>query len=62
MTSPFRVALSGDFKKADGSPFKLGVINLPSFYMDMQGAREGNENYKSCSRDVRRRISGLYPG
>ena len=39
-------------KKADGSPFKLGVINLPSFYMDMRGAREGEENYKSCSRDV----------
>jgi carboxyl-terminal processing protease len=45
-----------DGKKADGSPFKLGVINLPSFYMDMRGAREGNEDYKSCSRDVRRLI------
>jgi carboxyl-terminal processing protease len=45
-----------DGKKADGSPFKLGVINLPSFYMDMRGAREGNEDYKSCTRDVRRII------
>jgi carboxyl-terminal processing protease len=45
-----------DGKKADGSPFKLGVINLPSFYMDMQGAREGNEDFKSCTRDVRRLI------
>jgi len=45
-----------DGKKADGSPFKLGVINLPSFYMDMQGAREGNEDFKSCTRDVRRII------
>jgi len=43
-------------KKADGTPFKLGVINLPSFYMDMKGARGGNEDYKSCSRDVRRLI------
>jgi carboxyl-terminal processing protease len=43
-------------KKADGSAFKVGVINLPSFYMDMRGAREGDENYKSCSRDVRRII------
>jgi carboxyl-terminal processing protease len=41
-------------KKVDGSPFKVGVINLPSFYMDMEGARAGNENYKSCTRDVRR--------
>ena len=45
-----------DGKKADGSPFKLGVINLPSFYMDMEGARAGNENFKSCTRDVRRII------
>jgi len=45
-----------DGKKADGTPFKLGVINLPSFYMDMKGARGGNEDYKSCSRDVRRLI------
>ena len=25
-------------KKPDGSPYKIGVIDLPSFYMDMQGA------------------------
>ena len=41
-------------KKADGTPFKLGVIDLPSFYMDMSGAREGIDDFKSCSRDVRR--------
>jgi carboxyl-terminal processing protease len=45
-----------DGRKADGSPFKLGVIDLPSFYMDMKGAREGNEDFKSCTRDVRRII------
>jgi carboxyl-terminal processing protease len=44
-----------DGKKADGSPFKLGIINLPSFYMDMRN-REGNDDYKSCTRDVRRLI------
>jgi len=43
-------------RKADGSPVKLGVINLPSFYMDMKGAREGNEDFKSCTRDVKRII------
>ncbi len=26
-------------KKPDGQPYKVGVINLPSFYMDMSGAR-----------------------
>jgi carboxyl-terminal processing protease len=49
-----RSTIIEDGKKADGTPFKLGVIDLPSFYMDMQGAREGNEDYKSCTRDVRR--------
>jgi carboxyl-terminal processing protease len=41
-------------KKADGSPFKIGVINLPSFYMDMAGARQGQAEYKSSTRDCRR--------
>lgn len=33
---------------------KIGVISLPSFYMDMAGRRAGNPNYKSTTRDVRR--------
>ncbi len=41
-------------KKADGSPYKIGVIQLPSFYMDMDGARLGLADYKSTTRDVRR--------
>ena len=32
---------------------KIGVISLPSFYMDMEGRRAGNPNYKSTTRDVR---------
>jgi carboxyl-terminal processing protease len=38
--------------KPDGSPFKVGVINLPSFYMDMSGAKAGREDFKSTTRDV----------
>jgi len=41
-------------KKADGSAYKVGVIDLPSFYMDMDRARAGDPNYKSTTRDVRR--------
>ena len=40
--------------KPDGSPYKIGVIDLPSFYMDMQGARMGKLNFKSTTRDVSR--------
>jgi len=41
-------------KKADGTPLKIGVIDLPSFYMDMEGARNDVANYKSTTRDMRR--------
>lgn len=41
-------------KKADGTPYKIGVIDLPSFYMDMTGARLGLTDYRSTTRDVRR--------
>ncbi len=38
----------------DGPTKKIGVISLPSFYMDMEGRRAGNPNYKSTARDLRR--------
>lgn len=41
-------------RKPDGTPWKIGVINLPSFYMDMKGARQGQRDYKSTTRDCRR--------
>jgi carboxyl-terminal processing protease len=41
-------------KKADGTPYRLGIIQLPSFYMDMDGARLGVDGFKSTTRDVRR--------
>jgi carboxyl-terminal processing protease len=41
-------------KKADGTPWRVGVINLPSFYMDMDGARQGQADYKSSTRDCKR--------
>jgi carboxyl-terminal processing protease len=41
-------------RRSDGKPYRMGVINLPSFYMDMEGARHGLPEYKSTTRDVRR--------
>ena len=41
-------------RKPDGTPFRIGVINLPSFYMDMAGARQGQAEYKSSTRDCKR--------
>ncbi|MFM7206425.1 MAG: carboxy terminal-processing peptidase [Planctomycetaceae bacterium] len=41
-------------RKADGGPYKVGVINLPSFYMDMAGAQQGQAEFKSSTRDCKR--------
>ena len=38
--------------KPNGAPFKIGFIDLPSFYMDMEAFRAGDDNYKSTTRDV----------
>ena len=38
----------------DGPVRRIGVISLPSFYMDMEGRREGKVDFKSTTRDVRR--------
>lgn len=40
--------------RPNGKPYKIGVVQLPSFYMDMDGARLRLPNYKSVTRDVRR--------
>ncbi|MCE9552729.1 MAG: carboxy terminal-processing peptidase [Planctomycetes bacterium] len=40
--------------KPDGRPYKIGVIDLPSFYMDMNGARLGKADFRSTTRDVRK--------
>ena len=41
-------------QKPDGKPFQVGVIDLPSFYMDMKAARNdnGQDEYRSTTRDV----------
>jgi carboxyl-terminal processing protease len=36
----------------ESESLKIGVINLPSFYMDMDAARRGEKDFKSTTRDV----------
>ncbi|MDA7951232.1 MAG: carboxy terminal-processing peptidase, partial [Pirellulaceae bacterium] len=51
-----REARSVVFEHTDqqGESLQIGVIELPSFYMDMEAARKGDVNYKSTTQDVRR--------
>lgn len=43
----------------DGKNMNLGVITLPSFYMDFEAYQKGDPNYTSTSRDVKRLIKEL---
>ena len=38
----------------DGRTVKVGVIELPGFYMDFAAMFRGDPDYKSCSRDVKK--------
>ncbi len=43
-----------EVKLADGTVKKVGIVTLPSFYMDFDGFFRGDPDAKSCSKDVRR--------
>jgi carboxyl-terminal processing protease len=43
----------------NGKEMKLGVIKLPSFYMDFEAYQKGDPNYNSTTRDVQRLIKEL---
>lgn len=45
--------------QVDGKNMKLGVITLPSFYMDYDAYQRGDTDYRSTTRDVRRLIGEL---
>lgn len=43
----------------NGKDRKIGVIEVPAFYLDFKAYRAGDPNYKSTTRDVKRLISEL---
>lgn len=43
----------------NGQDYKIGVINLPTFYFDFEAASRGEEDYKSSTRDVKRLLEEL---
>ncbi len=38
---------------------KIGVIDIPAFYIDFEAMRRGDEDYKSTTRDVRKLLTEL---
>lgn len=49
----------GKGKKAKTSTYKVGVIDLPSFYMDFQGRQAHRANFKSSSTDMLKEVMKL---
>jgi len=43
----------------DGKKSRIGVIELPTFYIDFKAAQSGAPDYKSTTRDVRRLVEKL---
>lgn len=43
----------------NGVTYNIGIITIPSFYMDFEEAQKGNPDYASTTRDVRKLINEL---
>lgn len=61
-----KIKLADDDAKAEIIPisdgittFNLGVITIPSFYINFEDAQKGLKDYKSVSRDVKKLITDL---
>ncbi|HEY9200038.1 MAG TPA: carboxy terminal-processing peptidase [Gammaproteobacteria bacterium] len=42
-----------------GKPYRLGVIDIPKFYIDFEAANRGDKDYKSTTRDVQKLLQEL---
>lgn len=45
--------------ESNGKTYKIGIIEVPAFYMDFKAYQANDPNYKSTTRDVRRIIDTL---
>ena len=43
----------------DGKKHRIGIIDLPAFYADFKAMQEGDPNYKSTTRDVKKLLKEL---
>lgn len=42
-----------------GHTYKIGIIDIPTFYLDIKAMNSGSDDYKSTTRDVRRILGEL---
>ncbi len=46
----------------NGQTKRIGIVSIPTFYVDFKAVQQGDPNYKSTTRDVRRLIAELKEG
>ena len=47
------------FTETNGVPYRVGVLTLPEFYANFEAARNGDNNARRASTDVRRILNGF---
>ena len=45
--------------KPDGTPYRIGFIQLPDFYFDMEAGRRGDPEARSATADVKKKLQGF---
>ena len=48
-----------EFKDEADQTHRIGVIDIPAFYIDFEAYRNGDKNYRSTTRDVQKLVDEL---
>lgn len=54
-----RASAKTQLVKSDGHAYRIGIITIPSFYVNFQAEGDGDKQYTSVSRDVRTLLEAL---
>ena len=59
VSQPQNLGLTPVSQTSDGAPMRIGVIEIPTFYIDFKAQQQGIKDFRSTTRDVRRLINQL---
>lgn len=59
VNAPATLGLTSVSAQSSTTPMRVGVIEIPTFYIDFRAQQQGDKNFRSTTRDVRRLIEQL---
>lgn len=59
VSAPQALGLTPVSSRPATAPMRIGVIEIPTFYIDFRAQQQGDKNFRSTTRDVRRLIKEL---